>query len=42
VPYRGRYAWEGRNTVAHALMRHRMPYLSVIRRMQEDYLLTLS
>jgi hypothetical protein len=36
VPYRGRYSWEVRHTVAHALMRDRMPYLSVIRRMQED------
>src|SRR5215813_715055 len=42
VPYRGRYSLEVRNTVAHALIRDRMPYLAVIRRMQEDYLLTLS
>jgi hypothetical protein len=42
VPYRGRYSLEVRNTVANALIRDRMPYLSVIRRMQEDYLLTLS
>lgn len=42
VPYRGRYSWEVRNTVANALIRDRMPYLSVIRRMQEDYRLTLS
>lgn len=31
-----------RNTVANALMRDRMPYMSVMRRMQEDYRLTLS
>jgi hypothetical protein len=42
VPLRGRYSFEVRNTVANALIRDRMPYLSVIRRMQEDYLLTLS
>lgn len=42
VPQRGRYSLEVRNTVANALIRDRMPYLSVIRRMQEDYLLSLS
>lgn len=42
VPYRGRSSLEVRNTVANALIRDRMPYLSVVRRMQEDYLLTLS
>jgi hypothetical protein len=42
VPPRGRYALEVRNTVANALIRDRMPYLSVIRRMQEDYRLALS
>lgn len=42
VPHRGRYSLAVRNTVANALIRDRMPYLSVIRRMQEDYLLTLS
>ena len=42
VPSRGRYAWEVRNPVANALSRDRMPYLSVMRRMQEEYLLTLS
>ena len=42
VPSRGRYAYEVRNTVANALMRDRMPYGLVIRRMQEDYRLTLS
>jgi Transposase len=42
VPYRGRYSLEVRNTVANALIRDRMPYLSVIRRMQEDYRLELS
>jgi transposase-like protein len=42
VPYRGRYSYEVRNTVANALRRDRMPYLSVVRRMPEDYLLTLA
>jgi hypothetical protein len=42
VPSRGRYALEVRNTVAHALLRARMPYGLVIRSMQEDYRLTLS
>src|SRR5215510_11189631 len=42
VPYRGRYSLEVRNTVANALIRDRMPYLSVRRRMQEDYRLELS
>jgi len=42
VPHHGRYAFEVRNTVANALIRDRMPYLSVMRRMQEDYRLTLS
>jgi hypothetical protein len=42
VPPRGRYSLEVRNTVANALIRDRMPYLSVMRRMQEDYLLRLS
>ena len=42
VPPRGRYSLEVRNTVANALIRDRMPYLSVMRRMQEEYLLTLS
>lgn len=42
VPNRGRYSLEVRNTVANALIRDRMPYLSVMRRMQEDYRLTLS
>ena len=37
VPHRGRYSLEVRNTVANALIRDRMPYLSVMRRMQEDY-----
>jgi len=36
VPRRGRYSLEVRNTVAHALIRDRLPYLSVIRRMQEE------
>ena len=42
VPYKGRYSYEVRNTVANALIRDRMPYGLVIRRMQEDYRLTLS
>ena len=42
VPPRGRYSLEVRNTVANALIRDRMPYLSVMRRMQEDSRLTLS
>lgn len=42
VPHRGRYSLEVRNTVANALIRDRMPYLSVMRRMQEDYRLELS
>jgi hypothetical protein len=42
VPRRGRYSLEVRHTVANALIRDRMPYGSVIRRMQEDYRLTLS
>lgn len=42
VPYRGRYSYEVRNTVAHALIRDRMPYGLVIGRMQADYGLTLS
>gem|GEM_PF-1152782 len=42
VPSRGRYSLEVRNTVATALIRDRMPYGLVIRRMQEDYRLTLS
>jgi hypothetical protein len=42
VPHRGRYSLEVRNTVANSLMRDRMPYLSVMRRRQEDDRLTLS
>jgi hypothetical protein len=42
VPYRGRYSYEVRNTVANALIRDRMPYALVIGRMREDYGLTLS
>ena len=42
VPYNGRYSFEVRNTVANAIVRDRMPYRSVIRRMSEDYLLDLS
>ena len=42
VPYRGRYSYEVRNTVANALIRDRMPYGLVVGRMQEDYGLTLS
>jgi hypothetical protein len=37
VPHRGRHALEVRNTVANALIRDRMPSLSVRRRMREDY-----
>ena len=42
VPHRGRYSFEVRNTVANAVIRDRMPYHSVMGRMQEDYRLTLS
>ena len=42
VPYRGRYSYEVRNTVANALIRDRMPYGLVIGRMQEEYGLALS
>ena len=42
VPYKGRYSYEVRNTVANALIRDRMPYRSVIGRMREDHLLDLS
>ena len=42
VPYRGRYSFEVRNTVANAVIRDRMPYQSVMGRMQEDYRLPLS
>jgi len=39
VPYKGRYSYEVRNTIANSLIRDRMPYRSVIKRMQEDYCL---
>ncbi len=42
VPYRGRYSFEVRNTVANAVIRDRMPDHSVMGRMQEDDRLTLS
>ena len=42
VPYQGRYSYEVRNTIADALIRDRMPYRLVIRRMREDYLLDVS
>jgi hypothetical protein len=42
VPYKGRYSYEVRNSVANALIRDRMPYRSVIGRMREDYRLELS
>ena len=42
VPYRGRYSYEVRNTIANALIRDRMPYALVINRMQEDYHLSVS
>jgi hypothetical protein len=41
-PHRGRSSCEVRNTVANALMRDRMPYRSVMRRMQEASLLRVS
>ena len=42
VPYRGRYSYEVRNTVANALIRDRMPYGRVINRMREEHDLSLS
>ena len=42
MPYRGRYSYEVRNTVANAIIRDRMPYRLVQQRMAEDYRLTLS
>lgn len=42
VPHNGRYSFEVRNTVANAIVRDRMPYRSVIRRMSEDYFLDVS
>lgn len=42
VPHRGRYSLEVRNTVANSLIRDRLPYRSVMRRMQEDYRLMLA
>jgi hypothetical protein len=42
VPYKGRYSYEVRNSVANALIRDRMPYRLVIARMQDDHLLGLS
>jgi hypothetical protein len=42
VPDRGRYLYEVRNTGAYALIRYRLPYHAVIRRMQEDHCLSLS
>jgi hypothetical protein len=42
VPPRGRSSLEVRNTVAHSLMRDRMPDLSVSRRRQAEYRWTLS
>jgi hypothetical protein len=42
VPHRGRYPLDVRNLVANALLRDRMPYMSVRRRMPEDYRLTWS
>jgi hypothetical protein len=42
VPYRGRYSYEVRNTVANALIRDRMPYGLVINRMREEHDLSLS
>ena len=42
VPYKGRYSYEVRNTIANGLIRDRMPYHKVIDRMREDYLLNVS
>ena len=42
VPHKGRYSYEVRNTVANALIRDRLPYRLVQRRMTEDHLLDLS
>jgi hypothetical protein len=42
VPYKGKYSYEVRNTVANAIIRDRQPYRLVLERMQEDYLLSLS
>ena len=42
VPYRGRYSYEVRNTIANAVIRDRMPYQLVQQRMAEDYRLELS
>jgi hypothetical protein len=42
VPPRGRYSYEVRNTIANALIRDRMPYTLVQRRMLEDHALSVS
>jgi len=42
VPYRGRYSYEVRNSVANAVVRDRMPYRLVQQRMAEDYRLDVS
>lgn len=42
VPYKGRYSYEVRNTIANALIRDRMSYQGVINRMREEYLLDVS
>lgn len=42
VPHKGRYSYEVRNTVANALIRDRLPYRLVQRRMREDHLLDVS
>lgn len=42
VPYKGRYSYEVRNSIANGLIRDRMPYQRVIDRMREDYLLDVS
>ena len=42
VPPRGRYSYEVRNTIANALIRDRMPYTLVQRRMLEDHCLSVS
>lgn len=42
VPPHGRYSYEVRDVVANALIRDRMPYRAVQRRMQEEHALPLS
>lgn len=42
VPYKGRYSYQVRDTIANAIIRDRMSYPRVITRMREDYLLEVS